>query len=66
MCRFGVLLFVWGVGVLCVEFEVCVVFVCNVQRQRQRQRDWYLHLGSYWMSTFGVNSEFLVFYLQFL
>ena len=31
MCRFGVLLFVWSVGVLCVEFEVCGVFVCSVQ-----------------------------------
>ena len=59
MCRFRVLLFVWSVGVLCVEFEVCGVFVCSVQRQRQR--DWYLHLGSYWMSTFGVGSEFLHF-----
>ena len=47
MCRFGVLLFVWSVGVLSVEFEVCGVFVCSVQRQKQRQRDQDLHLGSH-------------------
>ena len=61
MCRFGVLLFVWSVGVLSVEFEVCGVFVCSVQRQKHRQRDQYLHLGSHWISTFGVDSEFLHF-----
>ena len=46
---------------LSVEFEVCGVFVCSVQRQKQRQRDQYLHLGSHWISTFGVDSEFLHF-----